>query len=158
MVKWSNHSKYNIATSGSYTVQVTNASGCQSALSAAIPVTVNTVPVTPTITASGPTTFCDGSSATLTSSPEAVYLWSNGATTQGINITTAGSYTVQVISASGCQSAASVATIITVNALPLMPTVTAESATTFCDGDTVTLTSKYGNRFTYGQMEKLHKV
>src|SRR5664280_1617653 len=144
---WSNGAttaSINIATSGSYTVQVASASGCQSALSAAIPVTVNAVPVTPTITASGATTFCDGSSATLTSSPEAIYLWSNGATTQGINITTAGSYIVQVTSASGCQSAASVATIITVNALPLTPTITAESPTTFCDGDTVTLTSSTG--------------
>jgi len=158
---WSNGAttaSINIATSGSYTVQVTNASGCQSALSAAIPVTVNTVPVTPTITASGPTTFCDGSSATLTSSPEAVYLWSNGATTQGINITTAGSYTVQVISASGCQSAASVATIITVNALPLMPTVTAESATTFCDGDTVTLTSSTGTDYLWSNGETTQSI
>jgi gliding motility-associated-like protein len=147
---WSNGANtasINITTAGSYTVQVTNASGCQSALSAAIPVTVNAVPVTPTITASGPTTFCDGSSVTLTSSAGTIYLWSNGATTHGINITTAGSYTVQVTSASGCQSAASIATIVTVNALPLTPTITAESPTTFCDGDTVTLTSSPGTDY-----------
>jgi gliding motility-associated-like protein len=147
---WSNGAitaSINIATSGSYTVQVSSASGCQSALSEAIPVTVNAVPVTPTITASGPTTFCDGSSATLTSSPEAIYSWSNGVTTQGINITTAGSYTVQVTSARGCQSAPSPAIVVTVNALPVIPTITAENPTTFCDGDTVTLTSSPGTDY-----------
>jgi gliding motility-associated-like protein len=144
---WSNGAitpSLNITASGSYAVQVTNAYGCQSALSAAINVTVNAVPVTPTITAGGPTTFCDGTSITLTSSAETIYLWSNGATTPSINITSSGSYTVQVSNASGCQSAASVATIVTVNALPGTPTITAESPTTFCDGDVVTLASSPG--------------
>ena len=106
---WSNGAttpSINVTTSGSYTVKVTNASGCLSAPSAATIVTVNALPATPTITAGGPTTFCAGGSVTLTSSPEATYLWSNGATTQSINITTAGSYSVRVKNASGCQSAA----------------------------------------------------
>ena len=144
---WSNGAttaSINITTSGSYTVQVTNASGCQSALSAATVITVNAIPATPTITADGSTTFCNGSSITLTSSAGTIYLWSNGATTPSINITSSGSYTVQVSTASGCQSAASVATIVTVNALPITPTITAESPTTFCDGDVVTLTSSPG--------------
>ena len=52
-------------TSGSYTVQVTNAAGCQSASSAATVVTVNALPATPTISAGGPLTFCAGGSVTL---------------------------------------------------------------------------------------------
>ena len=117
---WSNGAtttSINITASGSYTVQVTNASGCQSAPSAATVVTVNALPATPTISSGGPTTFCDGGNVTLTSSAEASYLWSNSATSPSINVTTAGSYTVQVTNASGCQSASSVATIVTVNAL-----------------------------------------
>ena len=58
-------------------------------------VTVNALPATPTITAGGPTTFCAGGSVTLTSSAGTSYLWSNGATTPSINVTTAGSYTVK---------------------------------------------------------------
>jgi hypothetical protein len=86
-------------------------------------ITINAIPATPTITASGPLTFCTGGSVTLTSSIGTSYLWSNGATTANINVTTAGSYTVRVTNASGCQSAASTATSVTVNALPATPTV-----------------------------------
>jgi len=147
---WSNGAttqSINITTSGSYTVKVTNASGCMSAASAATIVTVNALPATPTITAGGPTTFCAGGSVTLTSSPEATYLWSNGATMQSINVTTAGSYSVRVKNASGCQSASSVATIVTVNALPATPTITTSGPTTFCAGGSITLTSSTGSTY-----------
>jgi gliding motility-associated-like protein len=147
---WSNGAttrSINITTSGSYTVKVTNASGCLSAASAATIVTVNALPATPTITAGGPTTFCAGGSVTLTSGPEATYLWSNGATTQSINVTTAGSYSVRVRNANGCQSATSVATIVTVNALPATPTITASGPTTFCAGGSVILTSSAGSTY-----------
>ena len=147
---WSNgatSSSINITASGSYSIQVKNASGCQSLPSAATSVTVNTLPLTPTITASGPTTFCAGGSVTLTSSLGTSYLWSNGATTQSINVTTAGAYNVKVANASGCQSASSVATIVTVNALPSTPVIAAGGATTFCTGGTVTLTSSIGSTY-----------
>ena len=136
-----------VTTTGSYTVQVTNVSGCHSVPSPATVVTVNTIPSAPTITASGPVTFCDGGSVTLTSSAEASYLWSNAASTQSINATKAGSYTVQVTSADGCQSALSDATIVTVNTLPSDPTITADGPTSFCDGGNVTLTSSFGTGY-----------
>jgi gliding motility-associated-like protein len=113
-------------------------------LSTATVVTVNAIPATPIITSDGSTTFCNGNSITLTSSAGTIYLWSNGANTPNIKVTSSGSYTVQVSTASGCQSAASVATIVTVNALPITPTITAESPTAFCDGDVVTITSSPG--------------
>jgi len=147
---WSNGAitqSINVTTSGSYTVQVTNASGCQSVPSAATSVTVNPVPAQPTITAGGPTTLCTGGSVTLTSSTGVTYLWSNGVTTQSIDVTTAGSYTVQVASGAGCQSIASAAAVVTVNALPAQPTITAGGATTFCSGGSVTLTSSAGNTY-----------
>ena len=80
-------------------------------------VVVNALPSIPTITAGGPTTFCAGGSVTLTSSLGTAYSWSNGATTQSISPTASGSYTVQVTNSSGCQSASSAATTVTVNAL-----------------------------------------
>ena len=126
---------------GNYTVTVGNGTGC-TAISAATTITVNPVPTTPIINASGPTTFCTGGSVTLTASEGTSYLWSNGATTRFINVSTAGNYSVNVYNASGC-FATSAATTVTVNPLPT-PTINASGPTTFCAGGSVTLTASEG--------------
>ena len=75
----------------------------------------------PSITASGPTTFCAGGNVTLTASSGNSYSWSpGGQTTQSIVATTAGSYTVHVTNISGC-SGTSAATTITINPVPSNP-------------------------------------
>ena len=93
----------------------------------------------PTITAGGPTTFCDGDSVVLTATAGATYLWSTGATTQSITVLASDVYTVNVITADGC-AGDSDPVQVTVNPLPT-PTVTPVGSTTFCDGGTVTLTT-----------------
>jgi hypothetical protein len=136
---------YIATATGSYTVVVT-ASGCASAPSSATNVTVNPIPSTPTITPGGPTTFCTGGSVTLTSSSATGNQWYlagnpiGGATNQAYNATASGSYTV-VVTASGCASAPSSATVVTVNPAPATPTITPGGPTTFCTGGSVTLTS-----------------
>ncbi|HEX6915128.1 MAG TPA: LamG-like jellyroll fold domain-containing protein, partial [Chitinophagaceae bacterium] len=77
-----------------------------------------------TISPSGPTTFCQGGSVTLTASSGAAYLWSTGATTQSIIVSTAGSYTVTVTQANGCSGTSS-------------PTVVAYTTGTNTDGDSM---------------------
>ncbi|MBW8049091.1 MAG: hypothetical protein FVQ77_01875 [Cytophagales bacterium] len=52
------------------------------------------------IIVSGPTTFCEPDSITLTSSPANSYLWSTGDTTQSITVNTSGNFSV--LDASGC--------------------------------------------------------
>jgi hypothetical protein len=126
------------SASGNYTVTVTNANEC-SATSAPTVVTVNPNP-TASITAGGPTTFCEGGSVTLTASSGSSYLWSTGATTQSIAASTSGGYSVTVTSASGC-SVTSTPTTVTVNANPAAPVITADGPTTFCAGGSVTLTA-----------------
>ena len=84
---------------------------------------------------------------TLTSSPEASYLWSIGATTSNISVTSSGSYSVQVTDANGCLSAQSTPVIVTVNALPTVSITS--SAESMCKGDVRTLTGNpAGGSFT----------
>jgi hypothetical protein len=132
-----------VSSSGNYTVTVKNASGCTNT-SAATAVTVNPLP-TATITAGGPTTFCQGGSVTLTASAASSYLWSTGATTQSITVITAGNYSVTVTNANGC-SKTSAATTVTVNPLPTA-TITAGGPTTFCQGGSVTLTANTSSSY-----------
>jgi len=91
-------------------------------------VTVNS-PLTATITAGGPTTFCNGGSVVLTASGGSSYLWSNGATTTSISANIPGSYTARVTS--GCGSPASAAIVVTVNA-PAVAIITGNA--TICIG------------------------
>jgi hypothetical protein len=85
---------------------------------------------TATIAAGSATTFCEGGSVVLTSSAGSSYLWSNGATTSSITVSTSGSYTVTVTNANDC-SATSAATVVTVNPI-VTPTFTQVSA--ICSG------------------------
>jgi alpha-tubulin suppressor-like RCC1 family protein len=89
-----------------------------------------------TITASGATTFCAGGSVTLTSNAAASYLWSTGASTQSITVSTAGSYSVLA----GCAGASANSVTVTVNALPSI-SISNTSTAAVCSGTTVTLTA-----------------
>jgi len=136
---------YVATTAGDYTVVATD-TGCSSAPSSATTVTVNPIPSTPIVTPGGPTTFCSGGSVTLTSSSATGNQWYldgnpiGGETNQSYVATASGDYTV-IVTESGCSSAPSAATTVTVNPIPATPTITPAGPTTFCAGGSVTLTS-----------------
>ncbi|MFN8153734.1 MAG: T9SS type A sorting domain-containing protein [Bacteroidia bacterium] len=130
-------------TAGNYTVRVSQSGGC-SATSSATTVSIGSAP-TPTITAGGATTFCSGGSVTLTASAGTAYLWSNGATTQAVTISAAGSYTVRVSQSGGC-SATSSATTVTVNTVST-PTITPSGSTALCPGSSVSLSASTGTAY-----------
>ena len=119
-----------VTTSQTISVTYTDGAGCSSS-SAPIVVTVNPIPATPTITAGGPTTFCDGGSVDLTSSQGTGNVWSSSETTQTIAANADGNYTVTYTDVNGC-SATSAATTVTVNPLP---TVTLAPFSLICDYD-----------------------
>jgi|GEM_PF-708159 len=102
--------------------------------------------VSATVSANGPTTFCQGNSVMLTAGAASTYLWNNGATTQSITVSSTGSYQVTVASTYGC-TAISTATSVTVNPLPPTPTVTPGGPTSFCQGSSVMLTSSAANTY-----------
>lgn len=138
---WSNGSNsqsVNITQGGSYTVTVTQ-NGCTAASSATV-VTVNNNPA-PTITPSGPTTFCSGNSVTLDAGAGySSYAWSSGETTQSITASTAGTYTATVTQ-SGCTGTSNTVTVTVGNPTP---NVTANGPLSFCQGGSVVLDAGAG--------------
>ena len=109
---------YTAGASGTTTLNLTviAPSGCVA--STFVPVTINPIPATPTITPGGPTTFCAGGSVALNSSSATGNQWYldgnliGGATGQQYIATTSGSYTV-VVTTNGCASATSTPTVVT---------------------------------------------
>lgn len=129
-----------VHNSGSYSVQTDNGNNCP-AYSPATNVIVHAIPAIPLVSISGPTTFCAGNSVVLTSSLADSYLWSpGGQTTQSITVTDPGNYSVSAGNSNGCLNA-SVNIPVTVTAQTPVPTITASGSTTFCSGDSVTLTA-----------------
>jgi 6-phosphogluconolactonase (cycloisomerase 2 family) len=126
-----------VKTGGNYTVTGTTSS-CTGTASQVV--TVNT-PSIPTISASGPLSFCSGGSVVLTSSSPSGNQWSTGETTSSITVSTSGSYSVKRTDANGCLSGNSSPVTVTVSPAPTVPTITASGPTTFCEGNNVVLTS-----------------
>jgi hypothetical protein len=132
-------------TSGIYFVTVTNAAGC-STVSNEILVNAQTS-FTPSITAVSPTTVCAGAYATLVASPGASYVWSNGQTTQGVNVGLNGPVTVTVTNTQGCTGTSAP---INVTVLPVpTTTISASGPLTFCEGGSVTLTAGGANTYVW---------
>ncbi|HSY49460.1 MAG TPA: LamG-like jellyroll fold domain-containing protein [Thermoanaerobaculia bacterium] len=141
---------------GQGTSSITFTVGTASPVSLSVVATLNGCPAngsasitigafTPTITTSGPASFCAGGSVTLTSSSGASYQWRlggvpiGGANAQSYAATAIGNYSVTVTTGAGC-SGTSAATTVTQTTAP-SPVITPSGPTTFCSGGSVTLTS-----------------
>jgi gliding motility-associated-like protein len=145
---WSNGSTANpllVKTSGNYTVIYTSTNNCSAPVSASVAVTVNPIPPQPSVAASGPLTFCDGSSVSLTATSAGftggTYIWSNGSTDNPLVVKTSGNYTVVYTSSNNCSAPVSAEVVVTVNPIPPVPTIAASGPLTFCDGGSVSLTA-----------------
>ena len=137
---------YTATQSGVYTAQL-DALGCHSQFGRNVTVTLNPLPPTPTINAAGPTSFCAGGSVNLSSNSASGNQWYlngnpiGGATNQNYSATATGNYTVKVTDGNSCTSPTSAPTTVTVNPLPITPTITPGGSTTFCPGGRVNLNS-----------------
>ncbi len=130
-----------VRTTGQYWVKVTDANGCSNNSDT---VTVNVFPNSlPIITVSGPTTFCEGGSVTLTAPAGFdAYLWSTGETTQSITVSETGSYTVTVADNNGCTGTSTEVDVF-VNPKP-SPVLTVVGSTTICSGEEVEVRAPLG--------------
>lgn len=139
-------------TSGSYQVRVSVAAGC-STLSTPMAVSVN--PATATITVTGSTTACTGSTVALNANTGVglTYQWLMGstpipgATTSTYLAGASGSYAVRVTNASGCWEV-SAPVAVTITAAPSAG-ITLSGPLTFCSGNSVTITAASGTGYTY---------
>lgn len=145
---WSNGAttqSITVNSAASFTVTHTDGNGCESAASSTFTTTVNPLPTVPQITANGNTSFCTGDDVELISSYASGNVWSNGATTQSITVSTSGSFTVTHTDANGC-SATSGAITTSSGSAPL-PTVSVSGSTDFCTGGSVQLTASQGDSY-----------
>lgn len=144
-------STYAVTDAGTYTVTIAitfpNSTSCSKTSEGAV-VTVNAPVSTPSISTTGPTTFCQGGSVTFTSSTPSGNQWyrDNALITGAINqtyvATLAGNYTVKVTDSNGCSSAVSAATSVRVDVPPTAATASSKTVTgtsTTLDGNVPTV-------------------
>jgi PKD repeat protein len=126
------------------TLTVSNIYGCSRTSSQIITITPNTLSTS--ITAAGPTTFCQGGSVALNSITAGgtipyAYLWSNTfATTPNIIANASGNYYVQVTDNLGCKKTSNTIAVA-VKPLPI-PVITGNL--NYCIGTTVNLNANQG--------------
>ena len=130
-----------VTDEGLYSVTATN-STCEAHTS--VYVAVNALP---TATISGTTAICGGESTTLTANGGTSFVWNNGATTQSIEASAAGAYTVTVTNANGCTASAVTSIVSAPN-----PSVQISGNLTACEGSTVTLTATGGTSYNWSNL------
>jgi gliding motility-associated-like protein len=114
-------------------VVTTTAGTCSS--TANIQITVIPALAAPTITASGPLTFCTGGSVTLSSNYSTGNNWSTGETSQSITVSGSSTISLYVLN-NGCSSPTSSISITELNAS--LPTASLSGGGTFCQGQNIT--------------------
>ena len=126
---------YNEAGNYAIAAKAISNEGCVSAL-ASEPVVVTVTPAPSQVTISGNNVLCETSTTTLTaqSDVDGIFVWSTGDTTATVTVP-AGSYTVTMITAEGCQMTSD---NFTVEAFGTDLIVSA-TATSICQGDHTTL-------------------
>ena len=129
----------NITVAGTYTHTLQTVNGCDSVLTLTV-----TLKALPTATITGNTTLCEGETTTLVATGGTSYSWSNAATTNSINVSQSGVYTVTATNAEGCSNTVNVT--VAVNPLP---NVNISGNSSFCQGDDVTLTATGANTYVW---------
>lgn len=123
---WNNGQTTSVATGlteGTYTVKVTDANGCTSIKTAAVP-SNNTMSVTATSTPTGCTVnYGTATAITITGTGPFSYVWSNGETASSISGLASGTYSVIITDINGCTRATTV-NVIPKNTLSITATAT----------------------------------
>jgi len=120
---------YSVSNSGTYVLNVTDAFACKA--TDTIEFEVNTMPL---VNLGADTSFCEGIKIKINAgNVGSNYLWSTTATTQAIEISKGGTYTVEVTTPKGCKGAGDKKLISYFS-----PKITLGNDQTLCQGQTVT--------------------
>ena len=147
-ILWSNgaiNDTITVNQSGFFQATVTDTNGC-SGFSPSVQVTVHPLPNVQ-ISASGPTSFCQGSSVQLNATGGSTYLWSTGQTGSSISVSGSGTYTALATSNQGCQDSSN-AISVTVNPLPTV-SIQAQGPLAFCPGQSVNLSAQGAQSYSW---------
>jgi len=129
-----------VSESGFYSITVTDAENCSAADT--IHVTIHALP-TPVIT--GASSFCEGSSATLSTGNFSSYQWVSGCTDVACNVSMPGTYYVTVMDNNGCSGTSSPFIVSQAQ----NPVVNLGNDTTICANASITLNAFAGAGCTY---------
>src|SRR5690554_2586675 len=130
---------------GENTLTVTSSNGC-TGISNPITVTIEHNPQ-PEILVGDTSNLCMGDVITLTSTIQSNYLWSpGGETTQSIDVTSSGTFWVTSSELNGCSRTSESITLNFGNS-PSKPFITTSGPVSFCDGDSVLLTSQSADQY-----------
>lgn len=126
-----------VSTAGTYTLTATNGCGSQQTTQL---ISLGAIPTV--ILNSSDTSFCTGNSLLLWATGTGTYSWTGGSTNDSIFVSAGGTYSVS--SSTSCGSATD---NITITELPLPVATISSTGTTFCIGDSVTLTGAGGTSY-----------
>ncbi len=124
--QWNNgatNQEITINQANSYEVRTRNQFGCVSDPSDRVVVQVLPLPPTPSIKASGPTTFCEGNQVQLTVNGSGSFFWNTGATGNTITAGKSGNYSVRIQGSNGCFSFYSPPILLEAKPSPAQPAV-----------------------------------
>lgn len=146
-------------TGGYFNVNVEDSLGCKGADSILITVFPNP---TPAITPGGTVAICQGDTVQLDAGAYTDYAWFFGnnslpiSTSQILDTDSAGNYSVRVTDANNCSGVDLVR--VNVNPKPRIGSITPSGATTFCDGDSVTLDPGAFNLYRWSTSENTRTI
>lgn len=137
---------------GMYIDTFITAAGCDSIIT----LTLNVNPLVPAnIIANGPTSICGYGSVTLTATNGVAWLWSTGATTQSITVTSTGNYFVN-INDGACSNTSDIVPVAFYN-IP-DSTIGSSGPLSFCEGDSVILTAADGSSWQWSNGETTQSI
>jgi len=131
-------------SSGTYTINIDGPGSCDTIKT--INLTIENLPLSPAISAGGPTTFCQGESVLLYGNSNG--MWNDNTNLSSIMVANAGNYFITLSNSCGIDTS-NIITVI-VNPNPTASTINALGNTTFCDGDSVVLSGNNGGIWNTG--------